>query len=71
MIRGMVERLASRLRDNGADVDGWRQLVRSYVVLNEKDRARAAVIEAHRVLAGAPDKIQRLDDEARRLGVLD
>src|SRR6266536_2698478 len=28
MIRGMVERLAARLRQDGSDVDGWVRLVR-------------------------------------------
>ena len=42
MIRGMVERLAARLRRDGSDVDGWIQLVRSYTVLKEPEQARAA-----------------------------
>jgi hypothetical protein len=28
------------------------------------------VIDAHRMLAGEPDKIRRLDEEAKRLGVI-
>ena len=70
LIRGMVERLAARLRLDGSDLDGWLQLVRSYVVLDERDKARATVIDAHRMLAGEPDKIRRLDEEAKRLGVI-
>ena len=40
MVRGMVERLAQRLKQDGSDVDGWLRLVRAYTVLGEKDRAR-------------------------------
>src|SRR5262249_17132150 len=41
MIRGMVERLAARLQQDGSDVDGWLRLVRSYTVLGDADKARA------------------------------
>lgn len=70
MIRGMVDRLAARLRQDGSDVDGWIQLVRSYVVLDEKENARAAVADARRTLTDAPDKLRRLDEEIKRLGVI-
>src|SRR5712672_1581865 len=69
MIRAMVERLAARLRRDGSDVDGWIQLVRSYMVLGEADKARAAVADAHRALEGDADKLRRLDEGARNLGV--
>ena len=69
MIRGMVDRLAARLRQDGSDVDGWIQLLRSYVVLGESENARAAIADARRTLAGEPDKLKRLDEEAKRLGV--
>jgi cytochrome c-type biogenesis protein CcmH len=70
MIRGMVDRLSARLRQDGSDVDGWIQLVRSYVVLDEKENARAAIVDARGALAGEPDKLRRLDEEAKRLGVI-
>jgi cytochrome c-type biogenesis protein CcmH len=69
MIRGMVERLAERLRQDGSDVDGWQRLVRSYVVLGEPDKARAAVADARRALASDPGKLQRLDDFVKGLGI--
>ena len=69
MMRAMVERLAARLRRDGSDVDGWIQLVRSYMVLGEADKARAAVADAHRALEGDADKLRRLDEGARNLGV--
>jgi cytochrome c-type biogenesis protein CcmH len=69
MIRSMVDRLAVRLRQDGSDVDGWIQLVRSYLVLGESEDARNALADARRVLASDQDKLRRLDDEVRRLGV--
>jgi cytochrome c-type biogenesis protein CcmH len=71
MIHAMVDRLAARLRQDGSDVDGWIQLVRSYLVLSETENARAAIAAARRTLAGDPDKLRRLDEEANSLGVGD
>jgi cytochrome c-type biogenesis protein CcmH len=62
MIEGMVNRLSERLHRDGADVDGWLRLVRSYMVLGEPDKARAAVVDARRALAGDADKLRQLDD---------
>jgi len=42
MIRGMVERLAERLKDNPDDLEGWRRLARSYRVLGETEKAKEA-----------------------------
>jgi cytochrome c-type biogenesis protein CcmH/NrfG len=69
MIRGMVDRLAARLREDGSDVDGWLRLLRSYMVLGEADKARAAADEARNALKGDADKLRRLDEGAKSLGV--
>jgi len=69
MIRGMVERLAERLHRDGSDVEGWLRLVRSYVVLGEPDKARAAAADARRALASAPDKLRRIDELVKGLGL--
>jgi len=69
MIRGMVARLAERLRDNGADVEGWLRLVRAYVVLGDRDKAKDAAADAKRALADHPDEIKRIDDLVRGLGL--
>lgn len=47
MIRGMVERLAQRLKENPNDADGWRMLARSYEVLGETDKAKEALAKAN------------------------
>ena len=68
-IRGMVEGLAARLAQNGQDIEGWLRLVRSYTVLHEPDKARAALLEAKRSLAGDPSAIARIEALARELGL--
>ncbi|MGA9488060.1 MAG: c-type cytochrome biogenesis protein CcmI [Methylocella sp.] len=69
VIHGMVERLAARLAQNGQDLEGWLRLVRSYTVLHESDKARSALIDAKRNLAGDPDAIARIEALARELGL--
>jgi cytochrome c-type biogenesis protein CcmH len=41
-IRSMVERLAARLAEQPDDVEGWRNLARSYRVLGENEKAAEA-----------------------------
>lgn len=67
IIRGMVNRLASRLKANGSDLDGWLKLVRAYTVLGERDKAKAAVSDARHALAQDPDKLRRIDDLVKAL----
>jgi cytochrome c-type biogenesis protein CcmH len=69
MIGGMVARLADRLKENGSDVDGWLRLVRAYTVLGERDKAQAALADARRALAAETDKLRRVDDLAKELGL--
>ena len=69
MIRGMVERLSERLQRDGSDVDGWLQLVRSYMVLGDRDKATAAAAAGRRALASEPEKFKKLDEFAKGLGL--
>lgn len=69
MIRGMVERLAERLKSDGADVEGWMRLVRAYVVLGDLDRARSAAADARRALAENAEKLGKLDALVKGLGL--
>ena len=69
MIRGMVERLSERLKRDGSDVDGWLRLVRAYTVLGEKDRAREAASDARRAIGTDADKLRRLEDLVKGLGL--
>jgi len=61
MIQGMVDRLASRLKQDGSDVDGWIRLVRSYKVLKDPEKARAAAAEAQQALAQDPGKLKQFN----------
>ena len=51
MIRGMVTRLADKLKQDGSDIDGWERLLRAYMVLGERDKAHAAAADARKALA--------------------
>ena len=66
-IRSMVDRLAARLKQDGSDLDGWVQLVRSYKVLGEPDKARVAAADARQAFAGEPEKLQRLNAALQQL----
>lgn len=69
MIRGMVSRLADRLKEDGSDVDGWIRLVRSYVVMGEADKARAAAKDARAALSADADKLRKLNAGVKDLGL--
>jgi len=69
MIRGMVAQLSDRLHANGDDVDGWLRLVRAYVVLGDRDKAKGAADDARHALSSRPDDIKRIDDLAKGLGL--
>jgi cytochrome c-type biogenesis protein CcmH len=69
MIRGMVDRLAERLKSDGSDVDGWLRLVRAYMVLGDPDKARAAAAEGRRALGADAEKRRRLDELVKGLGL--
>jgi cytochrome c-type biogenesis protein CcmH len=67
MIQGMVAKLAERLARDGSDVDGWLRLVRSYMVLGDREKALAAAADARRALAAEPDKLKRIDELVKGL----
>lgn len=54
MVRGMVDRLATRLEQNPNDKEGWARLARAYDVLGETDKAQAARARAAAVSAAEP-----------------
>jgi cytochrome c-type biogenesis protein CcmH len=71
MIEGMVSRLAERLASNGGSIDEWSRLIRAYTVLHEADRAKAALVDAHKALASDAGAVASLDALARDLGLGD
>lgn len=50
MIGQMVNGLAERLQKQPDDLDGWKMLVHSWLVLKDKEKAKAALIEGSKKL---------------------
>lgn len=69
MIRGMVDRLATRLKQNGDDVEGWLRLVRAYMVMGDRDKALGALGEARQAVAGDAERLRQLNDGLKKLGL--
>jgi cytochrome c-type biogenesis protein CcmH len=69
MVRGMVDGLASRLESSPDDPEGWIMLMRSHIVLNEQDKARAALERATKALADSPEKMKQIADAAKVMGL--
>ena len=68
VIKGMVERLATRLKQNGDDVEGWLRLVRAYLVLGDRDKARSALGDARQAVANDAERLKQLNDGVKTLG---
>ncbi|TCU71526.1 cytochrome c-type biogenesis protein CcmH [Bradyrhizobium sp. R2.2-H] len=69
MVRGMVDRLATRLKQNGDDVEGWLRLVRAYLVMGERDKAMGASADARQAVAGNAERLRQLNDGLKTLGL--
>jgi cytochrome c-type biogenesis protein CcmH len=69
MIRGMVERLATRLKQNGDDVEGWLRLVRAYMVLGDRDKARQALADARQAVGSDAGRLRELNEGLKNLGL--
>lgn len=65
----MVDRLAERLKTESSDFDGWLRLLRSYKVLGQTEKARAATENARQAFAGDPAKLRQLDEAVKELGL--
>lgn len=69
MIRGMVDRLATRLKENGDDVEGWLRLVRAYMVMGERDKAVSAQSDARQAVANDAERLRQLNEGLKNLGL--
>ena len=69
MIHSMVDRLASRLKQNGDDVEGWLRLVRAYMVMGDRDRARSAQADARQAVANDAERLRQLNEGLKNLGL--
>lgn len=69
MVRGMVERLATRLKQNGDDVEGWLRLVRAYLVMGDRDKAMGASTDARQAVAKDAERLRLLNEGLKTLGL--
>lgn len=69
MIRGMVESLDQKLKDDPNNFEGWMRLVRSYAMLKDKARAEAALKDGLKAFPADGAEGQQLVAMARELGL--
>jgi cytochrome c-type biogenesis protein CcmH len=69
MIHTMVDRLATRLKQNGDDVEGWLRLVRAYMVMGDRDKARSALTDARQAVANDAERLRQLNEGLKNLGL--
>ena len=69
MIRGMVDRLATRLKQNGDDVEGWLRLMRAYMVMGDRDKAATALVEARQAVGNDTERLRQLNEGVKNLGL--
>jgi cytochrome c-type biogenesis protein CcmH len=69
MIHGMVDRLATRLKQNGDDVEGWLRLVRAYMVMGDRDKAKSALTDARQAVANDAERLKQLNEGLKNLGL--
>ena len=62
MIRGMVDNLATSLRENPNDADGWLRLGRAYKVLGEQDKSVEALASGAKAAPGRVDVLMAYAD---------
>ncbi|MBB2687903.1 UNVERIFIED_ORG: cytochrome c-type biogenesis protein CcmH [Rhizobium etli] len=69
MIRGMVESLDAKLSAEPNNFEGWMRLVRSYAVMNDKDRAADALKRGLAAFPPPGEQGRQLLALARELGI--
>ncbi len=69
MIRGMVESLDRRLKQEGGDVEGWMRLARSRMVLGERDKAVKALDAAAERFRGDAKAMDAISGLRKELGL--
>jgi len=70
-IAGMVAGLANRLEAQGGSAEEWARLMRSYVVLGQRDKAAATAQRARQALAKDEAALKAIDTMARELKLTD
>ena len=69
MIKGMVEKLASRLQANPDDAQGWAKLLRARMVMNDPAAAQAALQSAFKAFPSGSAGRAIIEAAARDLAI--
>ena len=69
MIDRMVSGLAARLKENGNDLEGWLNLMKSLKVLGRDGEAAAALSDAKRQFAQDAKAMEQIEGMAKSLGL--
>lgn len=69
MVDTMVAGLATRLKENGNDLEGWLKLMRSLKVLGRDAEASSALVDARKQFAGDTKALNEIDGLAKSLGL--
>lgn len=69
MVRGMVEGLAAKLKQDGSDAQGWLRLVRAYMVLGDEAKAQGTAAEARIALNADEVRLRQLNDGLKDMGL--
>lgn len=69
LVTSMVEGLASRLKKDGNDLQGWLKLVRAYKVLGRDQDATGALADARKQFSGDAKALDEIDAFAKSLGM--
>ena len=69
MIAGMVESLAAKLQENPDNFEGWMRIIRSYVVLDQRPKAEAALQTALKTFSADSENGKELLALARDLSI--
>jgi cytochrome c-type biogenesis protein CcmH len=67
----MVDGLAARLKDAGGSAAEWSRLIRSHLVLGDRQAARTALATARERLAQDAAALTQIDALAAELGLKD
>ena len=51
------------------DVEGWLRLVRAYMVLGDRDKAREALADARQAVGGDAGRLKELNEGLKNLGL--
>lgn len=69
MIAGMVESLSAKLQDDPNNFEGWMRIIRSYVVLDQRPKAKAALQTALKTFPADSENGRELLALARDLSI--